>query len=94
VGPNSNPDGDQSDGFASGSGSGSGTGSAGGSSRPHKVVRLPLNRSVSSILSLGSALGMALWTGGVLILVILGLGLLGVLSVPLTYIVGRKRGKW
>jgi hypothetical protein len=72
-----------------------GTGSGGTTKGPgHRAVGLPLSRSVASILRLGSALAIALWTGGILVLLILGLGLLGALSVPLTYLVGRRRGKW
>jgi hypothetical protein len=98
VGPHPSASSGQSNGGSgSGSGSGSGPGSGSGGASSHagkKATGLPLTRSVANILRLGSALAIALWTGGILILLILGLGLLGALSIPLTYLVGRQRGKW
>ncbi len=80
-----------------GASTGYSTGSGGESSSSgsgHKAARLPLSSAVASILHLGSALAAALWTGGTLIVLFIGLGLLGVVSVPLTYLEGRRRGKW
>jgi hypothetical protein len=72
-----------------------GTGSSTNPSHPgHKTAVLPLGGAISKAMRLGSALAIALWTGGVLILLVLGLGLFGALGVPLTYLVGRRRGKW
>lgn len=46
------------------------------------------------IASLGNTLAVDLGSGGVLVVLILGLALLGLLSVPTTYVIGRRRGRW
>jgi hypothetical protein len=46
------------------------------------------------IASLGNTLAIDLGSGGVLVVLILGLALLGLLGVPTTYVIGRRRGRW
>jgi hypothetical protein len=41
-----------------------------------------------------SPLDVVLWTGGFPVMLIFGLALLGLLSVPMAYRVGRRRGRW
>jgi hypothetical protein len=71
-----------------------GAGSGATSKPTPKSKHLSLSRPVASILRLGSALAIALWTGGALIVLIFVFGLFGLAGVPLTYLVGRRRGKW
>jgi hypothetical protein len=96
TGPHATPTAGGNAGAPASTGPSSSTGSTTGPSHSgHEVEhRLPPGGTVSSILRLGSALGIALWTGGILIVLVLVLGLLGLLGVPTTYLLGRRRGKW
>jgi len=47
-----------------------------------------------SIVHPGSAVGVQLWTGGPLVIVLLVLALGGVLLIPALFALGRRRGRW
>jgi hypothetical protein len=48
----------------------------------------------TTTVSLGRTFGIALGGGGMVVVFILGLALLGLVGVPATYFVGRRRGLW
>jgi len=52
------------------------------------------SKPTSSVIQLNRTLGIALFTGGLFILLILGPALLAGISVLTTFIAGRRRGKW
>ena len=60
----------------------------------HGGRRLPPNKPASQTEPLFGTLGIALWAGGILVVVILGMAFLGMLGVPVTYLAGRRKGKW
>lgn len=65
----------------------------------HSVADHRSKTKAPGIVSLGRTLDVALWTGGlwnggVLVVLLFGLALLGLLSVPLLYLLGRRRGRW
>ncbi|MGO8876050.1 MAG: hypothetical protein ACLQNG_09850 [Acidimicrobiales bacterium] len=63
--------------------------------KPPSRTGHPAPRPVSvGILSLGRALGADLGTGPVSVVLTFGLALLCLLAVSLTYLVGRRRGRW
>jgi hypothetical protein len=69
--------------------------SSGSSTASGKAARrLPPNKPASQTEPLFGALGMALFAGGILILVILAMAFLGMLGVPVTYLAGRRKGRW
>ena len=55
---------------------------------------MPPNKPASQTEPLFGTLGIALWAGGILVVVILGMAFLGMLGVPVTYLAGRRKGKW
>ena len=69
----------------------SGSTTASGGTAAH---RLPPTKTTSQTEPLFGALGIALWAGGIALLVIVGMALLGMLGVPVTYLAGRRKGRW
>jgi hypothetical protein len=49
---------------------------------------------VSQTEPLFGALSIALWAGGLLLLIIVAMAFMGMLGVPVTYLAGRRRGRW
>jgi hypothetical protein len=81
--------------------SGAGSVSEGGSSTgqsstgpSHTSDRQPARHQSPVPLVLGRTLGLTLWTGDALLLLLLGLGLLGAVAIPALYVEGRRRGRW
>jgi hypothetical protein len=70
-------------------GTSSGTSSVGGQGKR----RLSASR-VSQTEPLFGALSIALWAGGLLLLIIVAMAFMGMLGVPVTYLAGRRRGRW
>ena len=70
------------------------------SSAPATVKEVPHTATAPlSFLHLGRILDVALWTGGlwqggVLVIVLLGLAVLGMVSVPVIMRSGRRHGRW
>lgn len=60
----------------------------------HSAVRHLPSRIAANVLPLGLTPGIILWTSALLIVLVLGLALLGALGVPMTYLAGRRRGRW
>lgn len=77
-------------------------GAPGSTSKPssshHSKTRGHPNRSTGSvptaIASLGRTIGVALGSGSVVVIILFGLAVVVLFLVPLTYGIGRKRGRW
>jgi hypothetical protein len=56
--------------------------------------QLPVDRTAFRLVHPGAAVGVTLWTGSSIMVLVLALALLGVLGIPALFTRGRRRGRW
>ena len=65
-----------------------------GTTTSHHHTKPAPAQDLAAIPFLGRTLGIPLGPGGMYVVFVFGLALLGLIGVPTTYVIGRRRGRW